>query len=178
MNINYTFDDDFLTFDGEVSTFEWIREDSLGMEKSSGDIDLAQYVCEAWIPEEAEILSFSANEHDKQSFVRETTDFLRSFSADKRGAQTFVNRKGKMIRGKPCLEEGCDNRRQSKGLCKSHGGGKRCIEVGCTKSSQGNQRCRSHGGGKQCSYTGCIKGTQKDGSCYLHYKKKNGSLVL
>lgn len=86
----------------------------------------------------------------------------------KPGSNTFVNKDGKLIRGKPCDTPGCLKRAQSAGKCKSHGGGARCVVDGCTKSSQGNGRCRTHGGGKRCNYTGCTKGTQRGGFCYLH----------
>lgn len=87
----------------------------------------------------------------------------------RRSTNTFVNKEGRVIRGKPCsFPGGCYNRAQSGGLCKSHGGGARCTVTGCNRSSQGHGKCRTHGGGRKCSFKGCSKGTQRNGYCFLH----------
>lgn len=83
----------------------------------------------------------------------------------------FVNRSGKVIRGKPCSVFECYNRAQSGGKCKAHGGGARCTVHGCTNSSQGGGFCRTHGGGKKCKIPGCEKGNQRAGYCHLHGAK-------
>ena len=82
----------------------------------------------------------------------------------------FVNKNGKLIRGKPCQwKDGCGNRSQSRGLCKLHGGGARCrFSEGCSKSSQGGGYCRLHGGGKACVFSGCNKGQQRNQFCFQH----------
>ena len=165
-----TFDDTFLSMP------DWINEDSLKNENNVfDDIDLASVfdaVCLPEMPEKKEKLTYVLERKTQ-------LDILNNYENAKNkvkyevvtNARSFINRKGRVVRGKPCCMEGCDNRSQSKGLCKSHGGGTRCIEEGCDKSSQGNQRCRNHGGGKRCMFPGCNKGTQRKGVCYLHYKQ-------
>ena len=94
----------------------------------------------------------------------------------RRTTNTFVNKEGRVIRGKPCsFLGGCYNRAQSGGLCKAHGGGARCVIDGCTRSSQGNGKCRSHGGGKRCKVEGCVKGCQRGGYCYFHRNTDNNN---
>lgn len=92
----------------------------------------------------------------------------------RRPCNTFINKEGRVIRGKPCsFPAGCYNRAQSGGLCKAHGGGARCNVDGCNRSSQGRGKCRTHGGGKRCSFKGCEKGTQRKGYCFFHRASKN-----
>ena len=67
-----------------------------------------------------------------------------------------------------CRYSGCKKVRQTKGLCKFHGGGSRCSAAGCTKTNQGGGFCRCHGGGKKCSVEGCGKGAQRRGLCHGH----------
>ena len=71
-----------------------------------------------------------------------------------------------------CRHSGCKKVRQTKGLCKLHGGGSRCTASGCTKTNQGGGFCRRHGGGKACSVEGCGKGAQRRGLCYRHGGKR------
>lgn len=98
-----------------------------------------------------------------------TFEFPKIATASIESRNTFVNKDGRRIRGKPCsFSGGCFKRAQSGGLCKAHGGGARCTVDGCTKSSQGFGKCRTHGGGKRCQFDGCTKGTQRAGFCHLH----------
>ena len=69
---------------------------------------------------------------------------------------------------KTCKIEGCEKMKQTRGLCKLHGGGSRCSVEGCTKTNQGGGYCRGHGGGKRCVVEGCIKGAQRGGLCHGH----------
>jgi hypothetical protein len=73
---------------------------------------------------------------------------------------------------KPCEIDGCTSIAQSKGLCRTHGGGKRCqYPEGCRKGAIGATLfCVAHGGGKRCQYPGgCDKSAQGATSfCIAH----------
>lgn len=68
----------------------------------------------------------------------------------------------------PCSKAGCQRYAQTKGLCKTHGGGIRCKEPGCFKVAQTGGRCRRHGGARPCRFAGCEVGAQRDGLCSSH----------
>ena len=109
----------------------------------------------------------------KDSYASSETSSSSSSSSScgktPRSKNYFVNKQGKLIRGKPCSHEsGCQKRAQSGGLCKKHGGGRRCLNPSCRKSSQGGGYCRTHGGGKRCKVPNCTKGQQRLGLCYAH----------
>lgn len=124
--------------------------------------------------------TISPSENVDFQFLFETLDCLTDLTMDlpnvqqvkgkRRSSNTFVNKDGRLIRGKPCEVLYCQKRAQSQGLCKSHGGGKRCSIEGCGKSSQGGGKCRSHGGGKRCTVLHCTKGRQQGEFCYQHKK--------
>ena len=110
--------------------------------------------------------------HDQSPHSQKKTSMRKASTVTKvktPGGNAFVNKDGKLIRGKPCDSHGCGRRAQSRGHCKLHGGGARCKFIGgCSKSSQGGGYCRSHGGGKKCVFLGCCKGQQRNQFCFQH----------
>ena len=64
--------------------------------------------------------------------------------------------------------DGSSQRRQTKGLCRKHGGQSRCTVADCYKTNQGGGHCRAHGGEKRCLIDCCNKGTESLSRAWSH----------